>query len=408
MVANEPAGVKLQCVSGVAMPSEDSPYLLWLRRHLSSLLNQATEPAFWLRAAEATELVPAQDQTRFLEGWQEWWPQGVYVQALPSRQGEPMGWALFLLDNELKAWQCEALQRLASCWGYSWEMLAQQQAPSNLLRPWRRLKRKPLWVAAVVFIILCLPVRLSVLAPAEVIALSSQLIAAPLDGVIQEIAVRPGDSVQAGQLLFSFDDTSLKNRLAVMRQSVAVADAEYIAASQSVFIDSEASGELALLKGRAQEKRAEFAAIQTQLDRVQVQAPQAGQVVFTDTEYWLGRPVTTGERIMLLADTQQPGVSIHLALGDAISLAEDAQVSLFLKTEPLNPLSAKLIESNYQSVLSPEGIASYRLRAAFTQDVNKTIRLGLQGTAKLYGGRVPLVYYLLRRPLAGLREWTGW
>jgi len=35
-------------------------------------------------------------------------------------------------------------------------------------------------------------------------------------------------------------------------------------------------------------------------------------------------------------------------------------------------------------------------------------RLGLHGTAKLYGGRVVLGYYLLRRPIATARAWLGW
>ena len=34
-------------------------------------------------------------------------------------------------------------------------------------------------------------------------------------------------------------------------------------------------------------------------------------------------------------------------------------------------------------------------------------RIGLKGTAKLYGERAPLGYLLLRRPIASVREWTG-
>ena len=34
-------------------------------------------------------------------------------------------------------------------------------------------------------------------------------------------------------------------------------------------------------------------------------------------------------------------------------------------------------------------------------------RVGLKGTVKLEGGRVALAYWVLRRPLAGLRGWLG-
>ena len=46
----------------------------------------------------------------------------------------------------------------------------------------------------------------------------------------------------------------------------------------------------------------------------------------------------------------------------------------------------------------------HRLRASVT---GEDIRIGLRGTAKLQGDWVVLGYYLMRRPLAKLREWTG-
>ena len=78
---------------------------------------------------------------------------------------------------------------------------------------------------------------------------------------------------------------------------------------------------------------------------------------------------------------------------------------------PFGPLRATVAQSSYQATLSPEGVASYRLRARFeslSPEEARRVRIGLSGTAKLYGERAPLGYYLLRRPLAALREWTGW
>jgi hypothetical protein len=52
-------------------------------------------------------------------------------------------------------------------------------------------------------------------------------------------------------------------------------------------------------------------------------------------------------------------------------------------------------------------VVAYRLLASI-EGAPEHARLGLHGTAKLYGGRVLLGYYLLRRPLATLRAWSGW
>ncbi|MBV5327339.1 MAG: biotin/lipoyl-binding protein, partial [Chlorobium sp.] len=170
----------------------------------------------------------------------------------------------------------------------------------------------------------------------------------------------PNQPVKTGQLLFSLDDTTLRNRLEVAQKSVAVADAELQATTQKSFDNIQSKSELTLLSGRAQEKRAELAAVQAQLNRVDIVAGHDGLAVFGDPDDWLGRPVSTGERIMLLANPAKPGVLIHLPVADAVSLDVGAAVKLFLTVTPLSPLDATITETSFQAVLSPAGIASYR------------------------------------------------
>ena len=86
-----------------------------------------------------------------------------------------------------------------------------------------------------IVVFLLLPIRQTALAPAEVIALDAATVASPLDGVIKTIHVRPNQPVKAGQLLFSLDETTLRNRLEVAQKSVAVADAELQSSHPEVF-----------------------------------------------------------------------------------------------------------------------------------------------------------------------------
>lgn len=72
---------------------------------------------------------------------------------------------------------------------------------------------------------------------------------------------------------------------------------------------------------------------------------------------------------------------------------------------PAELLAGTLTETSYQAGIAPDGVASYLLRASVD---DQAARIGLRGTAKLYGEWVVLGYYLLRRPLAKLREWSGW
>lgn len=394
---------RLLTVSGLARPPEDSPYLIWLQRHWPWIQQQIQAADGWFEQPEAAVNIPE----GLLDGWQAWWPLGIFGFVIANRAGQPLGWCCFLLESPLSAEQLAAIRRLAESWSYCWETLAGVPRLS-----WRgRLKglssRQRQMIVLVLVVFLLFPVRLSALAPAEIIALDAMAVAAPIDGVLKTIHVRPNQSVKAGQPLFSLDDTTLRNRLEVAQKSVAVADAELMAATQKAFDNLQSKSELTLLSGRAHEKRAELAAVKAQLSRVDVLASHDGLAIFGDPDDWLGRPVSTGERIMLLANPEKPGVLIHLPVADAIALETGAEVKVFLSVMPLFPMAAEITETSYQATLSPDNVASYRLRASFAEAAPEA-RIGLRGTAKIYGGWVVLGYYLLRRPLATLREWSGW
>ena len=394
---------QLQTLSGLASPPEDSPYLIWLRQAWPWLAAQVAAEPVWIDP----QALPTPPPPAVADGWREWWPAGAYIIPLRARSGAACGWVVFLLDQAPAAWQTQALARLAETWAYCWEALTPRRSRS-LWGRWNALRwRTRIAILAIPLLLAFVPVRQTSLAPAEVISLDAQVISAPIDGVIQHIEVRPNQAVKAGDLLFSLDDTTLRNRLDVARKSVAVADAELVAASQRAFHDPDSQAQLTLLTGRAQERRAELAAIQEQLKRVRIHASETGIAVFADPDEWLGRPVSTGERIMLLANPAAPGMLIHQSATDAIALDVGAPVKLFLTVQPLQPLNGTLSETSYQATVSPEGIAGYQLRAHFDPDEAAPARIGLRGTAKLYGPSVTLGYYLLRRPLATLREWTG-
>ncbi|MBB3102253.1 efflux RND transporter periplasmic adaptor subunit [Azomonas macrocytogenes] len=394
------SGKGLLAISGLVRPEEDSPYLVWLRRAWPWLHECAQAQPGWFEPG----LAPQSPPSGVTEGWEEWWPRGLYALPLRRRDGSELGWACFLLEAPPTPAQGWLLARLGETWSYCWEMLAGK--PRASWRPrWLTHGRKRLALLLLPLALL-LPVRQTVLAPAEVMAMDAEVVAAPLDGVVKSIHVRPNEMVAKGNLLFSLDDITLRNRLEVAQKSVAVADAELQAATQKAFDNLQSKAELALLNGRAQEKRAELSAVQTQLARIDVTASRDGVAVFGDPDDWLGRPVVTGERIMQLADPGKPGVLVHLPVADAITLEPGAELRLFLTVQPLSPLSARLTETSYQATLSPDNVASYRLRGAFG-NAQERARIGLRGTAKLYGGWVTLGYYLFRRPVAALREWSG-
>ncbi len=390
--------LELLNVSGLSRPSEDSPYLVWLRRASRWVAAQVPgdEPV-WL-AQDSAE--PPAD---IAEGWNEWWPSGLWCVPVQDRDNQRLGVLIILLEQEPPAVLWPHLKGLVGTWAYCWSALTRRKRFSR----WRPNRKQLLLVALVIAALLLLPVRQTALAPTEIVSRQAQIISSPIDGVIEKIQVRPNQPVDAGTPLFSLDETTLRSRAEVLGKEVAVADAELQAASQRAFDNPQSKSELTLLAGRSQQRRAELAAVQAQLKRTQVLSPRGGVAVFSDPNDWLGKPVVTGERIMQVADPTQPAMLIQLAVADAIALEPGAEVTLFLTAYPLTPLKGKILETSYQARPSDEGVVAYRLLAS-VDDAPEHARLGLHGTAKIYGGRVMLGYYLLRRPLATLRAWSGW
>jgi hypothetical protein len=388
--------LRLVAASGLVSVANDSPFAVWLSGFAQRFPRDG--------AIHRLDFADASPDDA--EGWGEWLPEHLALVPLRDRAGAVLGMVLYAAEQPWSDGACDLLARLHVTYGYCYASLKKTvQDRWRWLRSLFRRRNRWLFAAALV-LSLFIPVRLSVLAPAEVVALNATAVAAPQDGVVGSFAVKPNARVKAGDLLFSLDDSSLLNRLAVARKALEIAQADAHIAQQRAFDDLKSKADVAVALGRVREKEAELAAVETQAQRVEVRADRDGIAIFADTNDWIGRPVLTGERVLQLAQPEDGGILVWLAVADAINLELDAPVRLFLHTEPLSPRSGRLIEASYQATLSPESVASYKLRAKFDGG-SELPRIGLRGTARISGEWVLLGYYLFRRPIAHLREWSG-
>lgn len=397
-----PAG-RVAAVSGQPQHDRDAPYIVWLSRLLAHCA--ARSPAAPLPVTQGD--LPEE----LAISWDEWLPEkGLWLPLTTAQPGWPGGLAggLFLArETDWPPDERALLETLCGVYALAWAGLLPR--PGFWSRQRARAGGRYLQpaLAGLILLILALPVRQSVLAPAEVIAASPAVIRAPMEGVVDRFHVEPNQEVTAGQLLLSLDRENLGNRLEVSRKEWETALVEYRQATQRAVRDSEGKTRLALLKKRLEQKAADVTFVQENLERLEIRAPRDGIAIFADANDWIGRPVSVGERILTLAEPDQVALEIHLPVADAINLEMGAEVAMFLNIHPDEPLPATLTYASYQAQVIDEGLFAYRLKAAFDA-ATPPPRIGLRGTARIYHHRVSVFRLLFRRPGAALRQWLGW
>ena len=218
--------------------------------------------------------------------------------------------------------------------------------------------------------------------------------------------VNPNERVSKGQLLFRLADTALRNEFQVAEQDVKVAQARLMQISQRAIADPEARRDLAVTRSELNvaEAKRDYAA--DMLARSHVNAETDGVVIFSDKRDWIGRPVSIGERVMEVADPTRVQLRIDVPVADAIAVKNGARVSAFLDSDPLHPVEAKTLSSSFDPQMIEGNILAYRVYAGFDATAD-SLRLGIRGTSQIFGEKVPLAYYLFRRPIAVIRQRLG-
>lgn len=396
-------------LSGVVQPEANAPYALWLNQVCRHLSSQGGET----RSLSAQDLPP-----ELATQWADWWPAHALWLPLPAKPGrQEQGGVVFVRDT---AWPPAALpwmQEWCAAWWLAchalptnrrkgvrslWSRLRQHLAPVPGKAWWQQARVR--WLGAIV-LVLVLPVRLTVLAPGELVPANPLVVRAPLDGVIDVFHVQPNQAVQKDQPLFGFDEALIKSRLDVAQQNLATAETEYRQTTQQALIDPKFRNQLALLTGKIDERRAEVEYLQEQFKRSRVLAAGDGIALFDSPSEWIGRPVTVGERIMRIARPDDNEVEVWLPLADGVEFKPGTAVTLYLNASPLSPVEARLRYMAHEAVQRPDGQYAFRIRATLAEE--SPHRVGMKGTAKLHGGWVPLAYWVLRRPWAGLRTTLG-
>ena len=302
-------------VSGLAEPVISAPFTLWVRDLCASKAKEISQ-----KPDTSPVIVSRNDCPRVLRStWDEFFSAHAVFVPLSSQSGQFFGFLVLARQSEWLENELRILTRVGEAAVYSFDALLVKGK-----RKWGVPKGIPKKFAAVVIIVvffaLFIPVRLTVLAPAEVTPVSPIAVRAPIDAVIKTLAVEPNQAVNLGDVLLTLDDTELRARLDVAARELDIAIAEKQLAQQTLIRDQQASSRLSVLSSRVDQAEADVNYLTLLLGRVTVRAERTGIAIISNPDELVGRPVRLGERILTVADPDAVKVTAWLVVEDYVPL----------------------------------------------------------------------------------------
>jgi multidrug resistance efflux pump len=386
---------EVSAVSSISTVERQSPVIIWIEQKAKKALQNLHGNKPMSQNLKSGE---SRDETAKVFPFPE-----SLIAPIASPHGQQLGMIMAVRETEFNENEAMVLQRLCETFGHAWSALGGVK-PSIL----SRLKRPAVGGVAALLLVAAgfIPVPMTALAPAEVMALEPVIVAAPIDGSIDQVLVDPNQSVKAGDTLFRYSDTQAKGAFDVAEREVSVAEAKLRQTSQMAFVDASAKRELAVARTELRLKKAELSYASDILDRTTVRAPRSGVAVFADKRELIGRPVSLGQRVMELADPSKTQFRFQVPADDALVLKEGAHARIFMDADPLNPLAAVITRAAPMVRASDSGGLVFRAEAKLVEG-SIMPPLGHRGTAQISGEKVSLAFYIFRRPIASLRQKTG-
>ncbi|MDP2441970.1 efflux RND transporter periplasmic adaptor subunit [Rhodoferax sp.] len=239
-----------------------------------------------------------------------------------------------------------------------------------------------------------LELQQTVLISGPIKAVHTALVKARIPGELQDLTVREGDSVRAGQVLARIDPTESEARLRQARQQAAAAKAQVAMAqrtfdnnqalvaqgfiSSTALASSQASLDAAQASYQAAQSGADLAA--KALDDTVLRAPIAGQI--SQRLAQPGERVPVDARIVEIVDNRQLELEASLNAADSlqVKVGQSAQLTL---DGTHQVIQAKVVRINPSASVGSRTVLMY---LALAQDAN--LRHGLFAQGSLNVGAV--------------------
>jgi len=271
---------------------------------------------------------------------------------------------------------------------------------------------KTLAIAGIVFVLLAVlvfwPVDFELEGKGSLEPINRNDVFARIDGVVTDVTVKHGETVEKDQLLAQLRNTDLDVAIAditgqrtTTRQRILTTQRALLEERLSIEEQNRLSGELLGLRQKLKSLDAQYALYREKQEELRVTSPSDGQVVSWDVyDRLIHRPVQRGQVLMRVADPSGPWqLELHMAehrMGHIVNaqheLGDDLKVTYILATDPEIDFEGTVKEVHYSAEVRGDEGNTVLIKVAIDKNELPHLRPGATVTAKVYCGRCSLGY----------------
>lgn len=230
------------------------------------------------------------------------------------------------------------------------------------------------------------PTTYRVVAQARAEGAVQRVIAAPADGFVRSVSVRPGEAVRADDVLVQLEDQDLKLEREKWQSELAQLDKQHREA-----MSKDDAAQIIVAASKLEQARTQLALAQVQLARSSLKAPFDGVLISGDLSQSIGMPVKRGQELMTVATARTFRIVAEVDEQDigALAVGQTAHVLFATLNEPV-PFTVSRIAPvanavEGRNVFEVEGRRSDDAApvSAASEKNSNSLRPGLRGVAKI-------------------------
>lgn len=246
------------------------------------------------------------------------------------------------------------------------------------------------------------PVTYRLSSPAILKAETVTFLTAPFDGYIEQVGVRVGDEVAQGDTLLVMD----QNDLILQEKELEAEQNRYQREYEKARVE-QALADMRIAGARFEQARARLEQVRYRLTQSVIRAPYAGIVVEGDLTERVGSPVTQGDILFRVGQTDQIYAELEVPESEIQHVDETltGEIALVSRPQDVYPIQVHRIEPS--AVVQDEGNV-FLVRCTLTGDHPSWWKPGMTGVSKLNAGKRTLLWIFTHRTIDFLQLRLWW